>query len=276
MCVTAQCLCSVLMRGPLCLVSPPSEPDAAVVLLVVTFHFVAILHTGSHADTAFFCLGYRAPLIDDWPDCSDAACFRCAGSSTSLLETLVLQFYYLDVILIMKTKATVRQAFQQRHHFVSVNYYYMYLHFSLNCGCTTGAHLPLLVLHSRIMCFWILTRYLRRTVMISYWLWQSRLTITDYAVSFPFAVGPWAGRNSSIDMGSIEVGRRVTQEVPPGVFWRSLLHLGLPQFLKFNISLGKDALFGVYIRKGLPPSHAQVHAPECRFHICIFILMSQL
>uniref|UniRef100_A0A665UFG1 Teneurin-2 n=1 Tax=Echeneis naucrates TaxID=173247 RepID=A0A665UFG1_ECHNA len=69
--------------------------------------------------------------------------------------------------------------------------------------------------------------------------------------------GPWAGRNSSIDTGSIEVGRRVTQEVPPGVFWRSLLHLSQPQFLKFNISLGKDALFGVYIRKGLPPSHAQ-------------------
>ncbi|KAI3351262.1 hypothetical protein L3Q82_005813 [Scortum barcoo] len=69
--------------------------------------------------------------------------------------------------------------------------------------------------------------------------------------------GPWAGRNSSIDTGNIEVGRRVTQEVPPGVFWRSLLHLSLPQFLKFNISLGKDALFGVYIRKGLPPSHAQ-------------------
>uniref|UniRef100_A0A3Q3WJ75 Uncharacterized protein n=1 Tax=Mola mola TaxID=94237 RepID=A0A3Q3WJ75_MOLML len=69
--------------------------------------------------------------------------------------------------------------------------------------------------------------------------------------------GSWAGRNSSIDIGSVEVGKRVTQDVPPGVFWRSLLQLSLPQFLKFNISLGKDALFGVYIRKGLPPSHAQ-------------------
>uniref|UniRef100_A0A8C4M685 Teneurin-2 n=1 Tax=Equus asinus asinus TaxID=83772 RepID=A0A8C4M685_EQUAS len=54
-----------------------------------------------------------------------------------------------------------------------------------------------------------------------------------------------------------EVGRRVTQEVPPGVFWRSQIHISQPQFLKFNISLGKDALFGVYIRRGLPPSHAQ-------------------
>ncbi|XP_064207985.1 teneurin-2-like isoform X3 [Anguilla rostrata] len=69
--------------------------------------------------------------------------------------------------------------------------------------------------------------------------------------------GPWLFRNTSIDTGELEVGRRLTQDVPPGVFWRTLLHLSQPQFLKFNISLGKDALFGVYIRKGLPPSHAQ-------------------
>uniref|UniRef100_A0A673WCY5 Teneurin transmembrane protein 2 n=1 Tax=Salmo trutta TaxID=8032 RepID=A0A673WCY5_SALTR len=68
---------------------------------------------------------------------------------------------------------------------------------------------------------------------------------------------PWPGPNSSIESGDVEVGRRVSQEIPPGMFWRSLLHLAQPQFLKFNISLGKDALFGVYIRKGLPPSHAQ-------------------
>ncbi|XP_030101856.1 teneurin-2 isoform X23 [Mus musculus] len=68
---------------------------------------------------------------------------------------------------------------------------------------------------------------------------------------------PWSLKNSSIDSGEAEVGRRVTQEVPPGVFWRSQIHISQPQFLKFNISLGKDALFGVYIRRGLPPSHAQ-------------------
>uniref|UniRef100_A0A8B9LJ09 Teneurin-2 n=1 Tax=Astyanax mexicanus TaxID=7994 RepID=A0A8B9LJ09_ASTMX len=77
------------------------------------------------------------------------------------------------------------------------------------------------------------------------------------AILLSYFIGPWVFRNSSIDTGDLEVGRRVTQEVPPGVFWRSLLHLSQPQFLKFNISLGKDALFGVYIRKGLPPSHAQ-------------------
>ncbi|XP_064422810.1 teneurin-2 isoform X2 [Latimeria chalumnae] len=69
--------------------------------------------------------------------------------------------------------------------------------------------------------------------------------------------GPLATRNTSIDTGEIEVGRRATQEVPPGVFWRSQIHINQPHFLKFNISLGKDALFGVYIRRGLPPSHAQ-------------------
>ncbi|XP_063059873.1 teneurin-2 [Engraulis encrasicolus] len=79
----------------------------------------------------------------------------------------------------------------------------------------------------------------------------------DVATAPSGARGPWMFRNSSITMGELEVGRRVNQEVPPGVFWRSLLHLRQPLFLKFNISLGKDALFGVYIRKGLPPSHAQ-------------------
>lgn len=76
-----------------------------------------------------------------------------------------------------------------------------------------------------------------------------------------YFIGPWVTRNSSIDSGETEVGRKVTQEVPPGVFWRSQIHISQPQFLKFNISLGKDALFGVYIRRGLPPSHAQVLYP---------------
>ncbi|XP_071426720.1 teneurin-2 isoform X9 [Pithys albifrons albifrons] len=77
------------------------------------------------------------------------------------------------------------------------------------------------------------------------------------AILLAYFIGPWVTRNSSIDSGETEVGHRVTQEVPPGVFWRSQIHISQPQFLKFNISLGKDALFGVYIRRGLPPSHAQ-------------------
>uniref|UniRef100_A0A8C9WFC6 Teneurin-3 n=1 Tax=Scleropages formosus TaxID=113540 RepID=A0A8C9WFC6_SCLFO len=63
--------------------------------------------------------------------------------------------------------------------------------------------------------------------------------------------------NNTIDTGEVDVGRRAAQEVPPGIFWRSQLFIDQPQFLKFNISVQKDALIGVYGRKGLPPSHTQ-------------------
>ncbi|XP_018431727.1 PREDICTED: teneurin-3 [Nanorana parkeri] len=63
--------------------------------------------------------------------------------------------------------------------------------------------------------------------------------------------------NNTIDWGELDVGRRAVQEIPPGVFWRSQLSIDQPQFLKFNITLQKDALIGVYGRKGLPPSHTQ-------------------
>ncbi|CDQ66151.1 unnamed protein product [Oncorhynchus mykiss] len=63
--------------------------------------------------------------------------------------------------------------------------------------------------------------------------------------------------NSSVDTGQVEVGRRVGQGIPPGVFWRSRLAMEQPRFLKFNISVQKNALVGVYGRKGLPPSHTQ-------------------
>ncbi|XP_078267435.1 teneurin-2-like isoform X8 [Rhinoraja longicauda] len=76
-------------------------------------------------------------------------------------------------------------------------------------------------------------------------------------------IAPSAGRgtvaikNSSIDLGNVDIGRRVSQEVPPAAFWRSQLYIERPQFVKFNVSLGKDALFGLYIRKGFHPSHTQ-------------------
>ncbi|XP_062905509.1 teneurin-3 isoform X5 [Mobula hypostoma] len=63
--------------------------------------------------------------------------------------------------------------------------------------------------------------------------------------------------NNTIDSGEVDLGRRTVQEVPPGVFWRAQLFIDQPLFLKFNISLPKDALIGVYGRKGLPPSHTQ-------------------
>lgn len=53
-----------------------------------------------------------------------------------------------------------------------------------------------------------------------------------------------------------------------GVFWRSQLYIDQPQFLKFNISVQRDALVGVYGRKGLPPSHTQVCVPNTHTTSC--------
>ncbi|XP_075053488.1 teneurin-3 isoform X12 [Mixophyes fleayi] len=69
--------------------------------------------------------------------------------------------------------------------------------------------------------------------------------------------GSLGQENNTIDSGELDVGRRAVQEIPPGIFWRSQLSIVQPQFLKFNITLQKDALIGVYGRKGLPPSHTQ-------------------
>ncbi|XP_063060855.1 teneurin-4 isoform X2 [Engraulis encrasicolus] len=63
--------------------------------------------------------------------------------------------------------------------------------------------------------------------------------------------------DSFIDMGEIDVGRKVAQQIPPGVFWRSQVFIDHPMYLKFNVSLSKDALVGIYGRRGLPPSHTQ-------------------
>lgn len=64
--------------------------------------------------------------------------------------------------------------------------------------------------------------------------------------------------DSYIDMGEIDVGRKVAQQIPPGIFWRSQVFIDHPMYVKFNVSLSKDALVGIYGRRGLPPSHTQV------------------
>uniref|UniRef100_A0A8C4YUX6 Teneurin-3 n=1 Tax=Gopherus evgoodei TaxID=1825980 RepID=A0A8C4YUX6_9SAUR len=76
-------------------------------------------------------------------------------------------------------------------------------------------------------------------------------------LSMPIKLGRFAQENNTIDSGELDIGQRAIQEVPPGVFWRSQLFIDHPQFLRFNISLQKDALIGIYGRKGLPPSHTQ-------------------
>ncbi|XP_041525148.1 teneurin-4 isoform X5 [Microtus oregoni] len=75
-----------------------------------------------------------------------------------------------------------------------------------------------------------------------------------YFVGKPSSFFP---EDSFIDSGEIDVGRRASQKIPPGTFWRSQVFIDHPVHLKFNVSLGKAALVGIYGRKGLPPSHTQ-------------------
>lgn len=89
--------------------------------------------------------------------------------------------------------------------------------------------------------------------------------------------------DSYIDMGEIDVGRKVAQQIPPGIFWRSQVFIDHPMYLKFNVSLSKDALVGIYGRRGLPPSHTQVKAiyilltVQCMCYnlLCLFVYRSK-
>lgn len=87
-----------------------------------------------------------------------------------------------------------------------------------------------------------------------------KLTFTSLGPCFclPGRSSVFHQENNSLDIGQVDVGKRVGQNVPPGVFWRSQLRLEQPRFLKFNISVQKNALIGVYGRKGLAPTHTQV------------------
>lgn len=76
-------------------------------------------------------------------------------------------------------------------------------------------------------------------------------------------VGVMLQYNATLDTGQVELGQQVAHAVPPGVFWRSRLLIQQPHFLKFNISIQKNALIGVYGRRGLPPSHTQVKQYLC-------------
>lgn len=87
-----------------------------------------------------------------------------------------------------------------------------------------------------------------------------KLTFTSLGPCFclPGRSSIFHQENNSLDIGQVDVGKKVGQNVPPGVFWRSQLRLEQQCFLKFNISVQKNALIGVYGRKGLAPTHTQV------------------
>ncbi|NXX27520.1 TEN1 protein, partial [Nicator chloris] len=64
-------------------------------------------------------------------------------------------------------------------------------------------------------------------------------------------------KGRAIDTGEVEIGAQVMQTIPPGLFWRFHITIHHPLYLKFNISLAKDSLLGIYGRRNIPPTHTQ-------------------
>lgn len=89
-------------------------------------------------------------------------------------------------------------------------------------------------------------------------LWLTVLPLSSLPCVLVGKPSSFFPEDSFIDSGEIDVGRRASQKIPPGTFWRSQVFIDHPVHLKFNVSLGKAALVGIYGRKGLPPSHTQV------------------
>ncbi|KAM9181326.1 teneurin-1 isoform 2-T2 [Dugong dugon] len=64
-------------------------------------------------------------------------------------------------------------------------------------------------------------------------------------------------KGRAIDTGEVDIGAQVMQTIPPGLFWRFQIMIHHPIYLKFNISLAKDSLLGIYGRRNIPPTHTQ-------------------
>ncbi|XP_048400349.1 teneurin-1 isoform X3 [Stegostoma tigrinum] len=64
-------------------------------------------------------------------------------------------------------------------------------------------------------------------------------------------------RGRAIETGEVDIGTQVMQTIPPGLFWRFQVITEHSLYLKFNVSLAKDALLGIYGRRNLPPTHTQ-------------------
>uniref|UniRef100_A0A8C8RAV1 Teneurin-1 n=1 Tax=Pelusios castaneus TaxID=367368 RepID=A0A8C8RAV1_9SAUR len=64
-------------------------------------------------------------------------------------------------------------------------------------------------------------------------------------------------KGRAIDTGEVDIGSQVMQTIPPGLFWRFQITIHHPMYLKFNISLAKDSLLGIYGRRNIPPTHTQ-------------------
>lgn len=64
-------------------------------------------------------------------------------------------------------------------------------------------------------------------------------------------------RGKAIDAGEVDLGTKLMQTIPPGLFWRFQITIHHPIYVKFNISLPRDSLLGIYGRMNIPPTHTQ-------------------
>ncbi|XP_043910272.1 teneurin-1 isoform X2 [Protopterus annectens] len=64
-------------------------------------------------------------------------------------------------------------------------------------------------------------------------------------------------KGRAVDTGEVEIGTQIMQTIPPGLFWRFQIIIYHPVYLKFNVSLAKDALLGIYGRRNIAPTHTQ-------------------
>ena len=89
--------------------------------------------------------------------------------------------------------------------------------------------------------------------------WNMNRNLTDLlCASLSACVADKFQRGRAIDRGEVDIGTQVVQVIPPGLFWRFHMAVHHPTYIKFNLSLSRDALLGVYGRRNIPPTHTQV------------------
>lgn len=92
------------------------------------------------------------------------------------------------------------------------------------------------------------------------WINHGNWTYSMLVSFFPFGLTDKEviQRGRVIERGEVAVGTQLVQAIPPGLFWRFHITVHHPEYVKFNISLTRDALLGIYGRRNIPPTHTQV------------------
>ena len=53
------------------------------------------------------------------------------------------------------------------------------------------------------------------------------------------------------------LGKRMEKEIDPFGFWRTQFYMPTPTYVKFNFTVPRDTVIGVYGRRKTQPTHAQ-------------------